>query len=34
MKYFKRLDLVFGLDVHNNVANTLVTNFTSGSTKE
>ena len=31
MKYFKRLDLVIGLDFHNNFVVALVTNFTSGS---
>ena len=31
MKYVKRLDLVIGLDFHNNFVVTLVTNFTSES---
>ena len=33
MKYFKRLDLVIGLDFHSNFVVTLVTNFTLVSTK-
>ena len=33
MKYFIRLDLVIGLDFHNNFVVTLVANFTSGSVK-
>ena len=33
MEYVKRLDLVIGIDFDNNFVVTLVTNFTSGSTK-
>ena len=33
MKYFKRLDLVIGLNFHSNFVVTLVTNLISGSTK-